>query len=171
MDEQTMEIVEPTFTVDDDGKADWAVTKVLEAYAERDRLLDLIETKRSELDAKEQSIKDRCERETEWLISQLHNYMATVPTKKTATQESYKLLSGTIVAKKPKVDVAAGDGLLDWLLDNRPDLVKVDRRADWAKVKSLVKEVADGCYVLEDTGEIVDGIIKKEIPGKFEVRK
>lgn len=169
--DENMEIVETGFTIDDDGKADWAVTKVLEAYAERDRLLALVDEKRSELDVKEQSIKDRCDRETEYLVSQLHDYIGRVPTKKTATQESYRLLSGTIVAKKPKVDVAAGDGLLEWLCENRPELVKVDKKPDWAAVKKLVKEANDGYFVLGDTGEIVEGIVKKEIPEKFEVKR
>lgn len=164
------EEAEERFEIDNDEKADWAVRKVLEAYEERDRLLALVGAERTRLMQKEADINERCEAQTAYLLQLLEEYMGGVKKRSTATQDTYQLLNGTLRYKKPKVDVSAGDGLTEWLETNRPDLLKIDKKPDWAKVKKMVKKVGEGCYTLEDSGEIIDGIVEKEIPGKFEVR-
>lgn len=159
------------FAVDNDEKADWAVRKVLEAYEERDRLLALVGAERTRLLQKEADINEECEKKTAYLLGLLEEYMNSgIKTRSTDTQSTYKLLNGTLRYKKPKVDVAAGDGLTEWLCEHRPELVKVDKKPDWAAVKKLVRKVGEGCFTLADSGEIVDGVIEKEVPGKFEVK-
>lgn len=158
------------FEIDNDEKADWAVRKVLEAYEERDRLLSLIASERTRLIEKEANVNNECEGRTAYLLELLEEYMGTVKTRSTDTQETYKLLNGTLRYKKPRVDVSAGDGLTEWLEQNRPELLKVDKRPDWAAVKKLVKKVGDGCFILADSGEVVNGITEKETPGKLEVK-
>lgn len=169
MDEEE---AEERFDIDNDEKADWAVRKVLEAYEERDRLLALVGAERVRLTLKETEINDNCEAQTAYLLQQLEEYMNSgIKVHTTDTQKTYKLLNGTLRYKKPKVDVSAGDGLTDWIKSNRPDLLRVKEEVDWAKVKKLVKKVGDGCFTLADSGEIVDGIVEKELPGKFEVKE
>lgn len=168
--DEEMAVEEQGFVIDSDEKADWAARKVKEEAEERDRLLALVNAERERLDAKEEEIKRRYEQKTEFLTTQLLSYMKTVKTRDTATQSKYELLNATLVYKKAKVDVQPGEGLVDWLKANRPELVKVTEAPDWAAVKKLVNQLGEGVYVLSDTGEILDGIVPKEIPGKFEVK-
>lgn len=158
------------FVIDDDSKADWAARIILEEAEERDRLLALVKAERERLDAKEEEIRRRYEQKTEYLSGQLLSYMAEAKTRDTATQKSYKLLNATLVYKKAKMDVAPGDGLVDWLEANRPEFVKVEKKPDWAAVKKHVTQIGEGVYALDDTGEILEGIVPKEVPGKFEVK-
>ena len=158
------------FIVDNDEKADWAARIVKEEYAERDRLLALVESERKRLDAREKEIREKYERKTEYLETQLLSYMASVETRYTPTQSTYALLNAKLVYKMPKMDIQPGEGLVDWLEANRPELVKVEKKPDWAAVKKNVIMLNDGVYAMSDTGEIVDGIVPKEVPGKFEVK-
>lgn len=169
MEEITEEGKKP-FIVDNDEKADWAARVVKEEAEERDRLLALVESERKRLDAKEEEIRKRYEQKTEYLETQLISYMATVKTRDTPTQSSYALLNAKLVYKKPKVDIQPGEALVGWLEANHPELVKVEKKPDWATVKKKVVVLNGGVYAMGDTGEIIDGILPKEVPGKFEVK-
>lgn len=168
MEEETEE--KRPFEVVDDVTADWAARAVKEDYAERDRLLALVDAERERLDAKEKEIREKYARKVDYLETQLLAYMTTVKTRDTATQSSYTLLNAKLVYKKTKVDIQPGEGLVDWLKANRPELVKVTEAPDWAAMKKLVNQLGEGVYVLSDTGEILEGIVPKEVPGKFEVK-
>ena len=158
------------FIVDNDEKADWAARIVKEEYAERDRLLALVESERKRLDAREKEIREKYERKTEYLETQLLSYMASVEIRDTPTQSSYALLNAKLVYKKPKMDIQPGEALVGWLEANRPELVKVEKKPDWAAVKKSIVQIGEGVYAMSDTGEIVDGILPKEVAGKFEVK-
>ena len=165
-----MEEAERGFVIDNDSKADWAARIVLEEAEERDRLLALVKAERERLDEKENEIRRRYEQKTEYLSGQLLSYMETVKTRDTATQSTYALLNAKLVYKKPKVDIQPGEALVDWLEANRPEFVKVEKKPDWAAVKKHITQIGDGVYALDDTGEILEGIVPKEVPGKFEVK-
>ena len=158
------------FAVVDDITADWAARTIKEDYAERDRLLELVKAERARLDAREKEIKERYIRKTEYLESQLLSYMASVKTRDTATQSKYELLNATLVYKHPKTDLSPSDGLLAWLEENHPEFVKVTREPDWAGIKKHIIQLGEGVFAMQDTGEVVDGIVPKEVPGKFEVK-
>lgn len=164
------EEVQECFVIDNDSKADWAARVVKEEAEERDRLLALVKAERERLDEKEEEILHRYEQKTEYLTGQLLSYMATVKTRDTPTQSSYALLNAKLVYKKPKVDIQPGEALVGWLEANRPELVKVEKKPDWAEVKKNIVHLGEGVYAMSDTGEIVDGILPKEVPGKFEVK-
>lgn len=169
MEEITEEGKKP-FIVDNDEKADWAARVVKEEAEERDRLLALVKAERERLDAQEELILKRYEQKTGFLETQLLSYMATVKTRDTATQSTYALLNAKLVYKKPKVDIQPGEALVGWLEANRPELVKVEKKPDWATVKKSIVQIGEGVYAMSDTGEIVDGILPKEVAGKFEVK-
>ena len=168
--EEIIEEGKKPFIVDNDEKADWAARVVKEEAEERDRLLALVKSERERLDAREKEIKERYIRNTDYLETQLISYMATVKTRDTPTQSSYALLNAKLVYKKPKVDIQPGEALVGWLEANRPELVKVEKKPDWATVKKNIVQLEEGVYAMSDTGEIVDGILPKEVPGKFEVK-
>lgn len=158
------------FIVDNDEKADWAARTIKEEAEERDRLLELVKSERERLDAREAEIKERYIRKTENLESQLLSYMATVKTRDTPTQSTYALLNAKLVYKKAHTDIAPAEGLVDWLKANHPEFVRVKEEPDWGKLKKHISQIGEEVFTLVDTGEIIDGVTVKEIPGKFEVK-
>lgn len=173
MDEMKLydtEEVQEGFVIDNDSKADWAARIVKEEAAERDRLLALVKAERERLDAKEEEIRRRYEQKTDYLTGQLLSYMATVKTRDTPTQRTYALLNAKLVYKLPKMDIQPGEGLVDWLEANRYEFLKIEKKPAWADVKANTIQIGEGIFAMADTGEIVDGIVQKEVPGKFEVK-
>ena len=158
------------FEVVDDITADWAARAIKEDYAERDRLLALVDAERARLDAQEKEIREKYARKTDYLETQLLSYMTTVKTRDTDTQRTYTLLNAKLVYKKARTDIQPTEGLVAWLDENHPEFVKVERKPDWAGIKKHIVQIGEGVFAMEDTGEIVDGVTVKEIPGKFEVK-
>lgn len=159
------------FSIKTDDMADWAIGKIKEEKAEADRLLDLIKKKREDLEHQEQQIRDDYERRTSFLRMHLQMYMETVKAKETKTQKSYKLLSGSLVMKKPStVYVHDDEALVAWLEANGfGEQVKIKKTPAWADIKPILTS-SDGKVVIALTGEVVDGVTVQEVPGKFEVK-
>lgn len=169
MEEQKRE-----FVIDDDKKADWAISQIVTAEAERDRLINLAQSKIDDLTAAIDGIKTRCENDTAYLKSLLYEYFRTVKPKETKTQASYQLLSGKLVFKKPSLKIEHDeDKLIAYLKENDgAEFIKVKESVDWAGFKKNL--------TISDSGEIIDtgiGVIMandvchaEEVPGKFEVK-
>ena len=80
------------FVIDTDAKAGWALKKIAEARSDRDTWVAWYESKIKE-------IKEQTDFETMRLEMMLAEYFATVPHKKTKTQESYSLPGGKLILK------------------------------------------------------------------------
>lgn len=159
------------FIIDSDSKAEWALKKIREAEDEHTRLMSLIDQEQQSLDERKAAFDKALERETEYLKYALNQYMRTVPCKATKTQESYQLLSGKLIRKKPAVDYEVdNERLTNWLRENkRDDLLKVAPR--WADVKKLLTaDPVSGAATITDTGELVDGVTAIETPEKFTIK-
>ena len=119
------EINEETFTIADDSTAEWALRKVLEAKAEKDRLTELVKAEAAKLKTHQELIDKKYENSTGFLMAHLFRYFNTVEHKNTKTQETYQLLSGKLVFKKPKLEAnKSEDALLAWCKNNAPEYVK-----------------------------------------------
>lgn len=172
-DEEFIERETPEgFVVDTDAKANWALKKIKEEEGERDRLLAIIDEERKDLSKKEEKIRSKCDTSTGWLRMQLMNYFYTVPHKETKTQESYKLLDGSLVFKKPAVAIVKPDNdrLVAYLESaGREDLIETKKTAAWGEYKKTLTIADDGQVVSED-GEILDFIEVEEKAGEFNVK-
>lgn len=161
------------FSVNDDKAANWAIKKIKEKVAEADRLKAIIAAEREELAAKEQAINERLDNETKYLKSLLFTYFGTVAHKETKTQESYKLLDGNLIFKKPSQKLVPDkEKLLAYLkANNMPEFVKVKEEVDWASYKKEC-EISDGKAVNVQTGDILpdDIVTVEEDPGSFDVK-
>ena len=158
-----------TFEITDDGLAEWALKKVIEAKKEQKRLTDLITAERERLDLKQCEIDKRYENDTAFLLSKLNQYLNSVETKKTKTQESYRLLSGKLVRKFAKQKLVPNkEALLEWCKQNAPEFVKRTEEAMWADVKSKFV-IIDGGVICSDTGELVSCVSVEETPATFDV--
>lgn len=155
--------IEPEgFVIDTDAKAGWALQKIKEARADRDAWVKWYEDKIKE-------ITEQTDFNTMNLERMLAEYFATVPHKKTKTQESYSLPGGKLVLKTQNPEYKRDDKtVIDWLKANKmTDYVKVKEELAWADLKGATAAF-EGHIVTED-GEIVPGIEVIERDAKFVV--
>jgi hypothetical protein len=134
--------------------------------------MELIQAEREELNKKAEELSDHLESETGYLKSLLFKYFETVEKKETKTQQSYKLLSGSLVFKKPQIKIVKPEEtkLVEFMENNGYEkLVETKKSAKWADFKKEI-EIKDGQVILDDTGEVLDWIVTEEDPGRFEVK-
>ena len=155
---------EERFQVTDDQKADWCLRKIAEADAELERLTNWYER---QIKAAQENRDSR----VQYFTGLLQEYFSTVPAHETKTMSKYSLPSGDLVMTKAKADYTKADEekLLNWCLENDPDLVKVTTAPKWADIKKRLT-VVDGKAVDKETGMFVDGVEIEEKQGKFEAK-
>ena len=102
--------------------------------------------------------------------AKLEQYFATVPRKETKTQQSYKLPSGKLVRKAPRVTYKTDDqALVEWLkARGYTDYIKTTETPRWGDYKPKT-QVVGGEVVDIDTGEIVTGVQVVMAPEEFRV--
>ena len=150
------------FVIDTDAKAEWALTKIREARADRDRWVKWYEDKIAEITAQTDFNTMNLER-------MLAEYFASVPHKKTKTQESYTLPGGKLILKTQNPEYKRDDKtVIDWLKQNgQAQYVKVKEELAWSDLKAATA-IFEGHIVTED-GEIVPGVDVIERDAKFVV--
>ena len=161
------------FVVDSDVKANWCVKKIREAQAEAERLMAIIAEERADLDAKQKAIEEKLKNEVEHLKGLVYPYFETVEKKETKTQQSYKVLDGTLIFKKPSVKIVKPDNdaeLVDYLEINAPMFVETVKKPIWGEYKKNLQIAEDGSVVDTTTGEVVTFIKTEENEGSFDVK-
>lgn len=165
--------MDENFTITNDKTADWALIKIHEAEAERDRLIELAEEEIKDLTGRIEGLKEKCDNETKYLRSCLKMYFETVSSKETKTQKSYKLLAGTLVLKKATTKINHDDAkLLEYLeKTDGEDFIKVKKSVDWAEFKKGL-DIVDGKVVDTEYGSIIpdDVCSVEEVPEAFTVK-
>ena len=148
------------FVIDSDAKAGWALDKIREARADRDRWVKWYQDKIEEITA-------QTDFDTMNLERMLAEYFASVPHKKTKTQESYSLPGGKLVMKTQNPEYKRDDKtVIDWLKKNNGgEFIKVKEELAWSDLKAATAAF-EGHIVTED-GEIIPGIEIIERPEKF----
>lgn len=161
------------FKIDSDLLANWSIKKIKQETEEHDRLVEIAKGEIEELNRQIALLDKALENKTGYLKSKLQEYFMTVEHKETKTQESYKLLSGSLVFKKPSQKMVPDkDKLLAYVKEhNMPEFVKVKEEVDWAAYKKEC-EIADGKAVNIQTGELLpeDLITVEDVPGSFDVK-
>lgn len=160
------------FHITNDSCADWAVRKINEEREELDRLQKLALEQIDAINTKVLAAQNRYKSKTAYLTHCLAEYFQTVPHKTTKTTEKYRLLSGTLTLKKGGMKAAVNEEkLVPWLKQNgMTDFVKVKESAAWGDLKKRLT-FSNGVAMLEDTGEIVEGVTVDEQPDTFHVEK
>lgn len=168
--EEEMRAEKNEFTIDSDEMAEWALKKVLAAKKEKERLTALIDAEREKLDRKQEDIDKRYENDTSYLLYKLSEYFKTVEHKETKTQESYQLLSGKLVFKKPTVKLEQDkNALLNWCKTNAPEYVRTEQSVEWGQIKKCMRIVGES-VIYDATGEVVQGVAITETAGTFDVK-
>lgn len=162
--------VKDGFVIDNDSKAEWALSKIAEEQKELQRMTMTIDSIMTEYQFKKQQAEKKYDEKTQWITSQLMNYFEKVEGKKaTKTKISYSLPTAKLVKKIGGQEFNINDKeIVKWLKEsNRNDLVKVKESADWATLK---KEVTiKGSSVVTSDGEIVQGVEVIDKPDVFDI--
>lgn len=171
-DESYNDFVESeVFKITNDNAADWAIQKIREDIFERDRIISIAENKINELKNEIEEITREYDRKTSFLKSCLFDYFEKVDHRKTKTQESYKLLSGSLVMKKASNKIVKDDEtLVQYFIDNNmDDFIKTTKSPKWAEYKKRL-EINGDDVIDTETGEIIDAVSIEETPPKFDVK-
>lgn len=149
---------EQKFIVNDDGKAEWCLSKIAEETKETQRLINVCAEKIAEYQTKIRKFEEAHENKIEYLQGLLNGYFLTVPHKATKTMESYALPSGKLKLKYPAPKFEVDNLILaDYLSNNGlDDYLEVIPRAKWGEFKKTVAVVGD--KVVDTNGQIVDGV-------------
>lgn len=159
------------FVIDSDAKADWALKKIATEQKEYDRLKSLAEEEIAEIQSRFAYEKQRFDNSTNYLKGLLRNYFMTVEHKETKTQESYKLLNGSLVLKKATTKMVQDEKtLLEWLEKNNEDsFIETVKKPKWGEFKKNLT-IVDGKAVNNETGEVVDCISVEDVPEEFNLK-
>ena len=164
------EIVESEeFSIDNDHKAEWALRKIAEETIESQRYANVCDTVIAEYEFKKQKNKEQLDNKTSYLKQKLLEYFNSVEHKKTKTQETYKLPSGTLKLKYQSPECVRDDEtLLKWLKESdKNEYVKVKESVDWAELKKIAQ--INGDKALTGDGEIIEGVTVVERSPKFDI--
>ena len=167
------------FVIDSDRKAEWAINRIKEIAADKQKWLDFYT-------AKIEAVTDECDYKTANLTEKLREYFLTLDAaKETKTQFSYELPSGKLILKKSKYDfkITDEDKFTAAVAERLPKLMKTKTVAkpDWAEIKKRLELPPFGgspLFLTEDgeviplEGEVIplEGVEYKAEPEKFEVK-
>lgn len=161
------------FAVDTDSKAEWAIKKINERRAERDRLVKVCEEQIAEYRMKADAYKEKCERDVEYYIIQLEQYFQTVPHHVTKTMEKYALPSGNLILKQKAPEYKRSDTLAEELEAKGLDgFLKVKKSEDWAELKKIIQIIDGRAMAVTEDGEAIplDGVTVTPGGAVFEVK-
>lgn len=163
------EEIKEGFVIRDDNAAEWALQKIFDEKAELERLKALADSQIAVIMDKVEAAEKRFTSRTGYLKKALEEYMLTVKRKQSKTQESYRLLSGSLILKKPVVKIVKDDTkLLEYVKEHSPEYVKHTEAVDWAGFKKTL--TVSGDVVVDSNGEVVSCLDVEETPGEFMIR-
>jgi len=140
-----------SFVIDTDAKAEWALQKIREARADRDRFVKWYTDKIKE-------IKEQCDFNTMNLERMLKEYFDSVPHRETKTQSIYDLPSGKLFVKNQNQEYKHDDKtVIDWLKKNGGNqFIEVEESLKWGDLKKAGAVV--GGKMFDENGEEIPGI-------------
>lgn len=160
------------FTVDNDMKAEWVLSKIRRIRAdqkkEKDELARQMQFYQDQMDMIDRQADEEVTFFESMLIPYFAERMDSGFTKSTKTQTTYKLPSGKLVLKKQEPTYDRNNAeLLPWLKANRPELVNVEESPNWAELKKTITVVGEAATTKD--GEVIPGVKVTEREDKFEV--
>lgn len=170
-DDPDADVVE--WQIQSDLTADKMLKTIKRRQGDRDRLIKLAEDEIAELQKKIEAINSRYESSVGWIKTKLFDYFNRVSHKETKTQETYKLLNGSLVLKKESQKMSPDKvKLLDYCKNNNmSEFIKVKEEVDWATYKKEC-QIVDGQVINNQTGEVIpaDIIAVEDVPGEFGIK-
>lgn len=170
----TEELENESWRIKNDEEADWWIEVKEAELVEIRRLKMQLENKIAFYKEKLDKVEKEEKQIIEYRDFKLAEYFETLDEsqmKKTTTMHKYRLPSGELIKKFPGPEFKRNnDALAKWLEDNQLDeYVEVKKQAKWGELKKRTKVVGD-TVVLEDTGEIIEGVEVVERAPEFQVK-
>lgn len=159
------------FSIVSDLQAEWALKKLKKAKEEHDRLVALAQEEIADYNRQIAILDQQLESATSFLKGKLYEYFNTVEHKTTKTQESYKLLSGSLVMKKASTKISKPDDekLLNVLKSvDASEFIQAKEVPLWGEFKKTLTVTENG-NVVDQNGEILDIEVKEE-PAEFTIK-
>ncbi len=157
--------------INSDSKADWALRQIMQEQQEFERLKNIAAEQINNITEKIKTEEQKYNNMVNYLKSQLYSYFNSVPHKETKTQESYKLLSGSLVKKKASQKMVKDDEQLVSYLQNNQlnEFIKTTYKPNWEEYKKHL-EIVDGNVVDTVTGEIIEAVKVEYVPESFDIK-
>ena len=157
---------ENRYRITNDQEAEWAIKQIKNANEEKEKWTAFY-------DERKKAVKATCDLTIQNMESLLQSYFATVPHKKTDTQESYQLPGGKLVFKQQQPEYDRNDAeVIEWLQTKAGGkFVNMVPVLDWAAMKKTL--TVAGETVADADGQIIPGIkaIERDDVFKVELRK
>lgn len=166
--EEIPEEVKEDFVIDTPQKANWAIRVIKEERKRRDIFNETAELEIERLKQQIEKNNKKCDYNTGFLLSNLGEYMETLPTKKSKTLETFTLPEGKLKRKLARLFFEPNEKELVEYLKEEPEYIKVSKKADWAEFKKLLA-IKDNKVIRTDTGEILNCITIEEKPATFDI--
>lgn len=160
------------FKIDSDGLSEWALKKIRRNNEEVERLTRLANEEIEAIQDALTTATSSLNHSTEFLSGHLRAYFNTVKHKETATQESYKLLSGSLVMKKASQKVIKTDDaeLIKYLkASGQKEFIKTKEEPAWGDFKKNLV-INEDSVVDMATGEVIDCVKVEDVPEEFKVK-
>lgn len=142
-----------------DSAAEWAMRKIREARADRDRMVAWYKNAIA-------TIERQTDSNTYYLEQRLFEYFKTVPHKTTKTEESYTFPGGKLMLKQQEPEYKRDeDTVIAWLKKSKNErFVKVKETLDWSALKDACG-VANGQLIAGETVNEDGEIVQIVVPG------
>lgn len=160
------------FEIKDASTADWAISKIADERKRTEYFVKCAEDEIAKLKNQIAEMKEKCERNTNYLSGCLGKYLERdeVPKKKTTTQESVTLPAGKIIKKLPKIVYTMHDGgevtknknlntFISEIQELNADFIKTTKEVNWSELKKHIQADEGGNVIYKDTGEIVESLL------------
>lgn len=159
------------FYITDDLKADKLLRKIKKEREENERLNNICKLQISELEHEIAVINKKFKEEESYMESQLKHFFDTVVEpenkKETETQIKYKLFSGNLVLKKPPLKIKKDEEVLIKAYEGS-EFVSNYKKFRWGDFKKTLT-ITEGYEVVDENGEIVEGVEVYDEAERFEV--
>ena len=153
------------------GAAEWALKKILELRAARNREIAAAEESIAFYKAAIDRAEEKCAQREEYLTARLREWFDTQPKRELRASFAVDLPSGKLSRDKaPKLEyIRDAEKLSAFVRENAPEFLKITYSVDWAELKKHLT-VSDGVCTVDTTGEVVDGITVRELAPEFRIR-
>jgi hypothetical protein len=168
--EEEIEQLKSNILIDSPQYADWAIRRIKTLRNQRDKMMELYNTQKEQLERYRKSEEDRIGRNEEFWTYQLKGYFEQLKEQEviSSKQKSYKLPHGTIGTRKLPYKWDFSGVNIHELYEIDPELVKMEVKRQEAKSK--LEYVGDDKAVHKESGLIITGVRVDEQEDSFYVK-
>ena len=161
--------------IETDEDAEWLIETINNKLYEINRyeisLLNKIEAVKKKIEILKEE-KQRAIAKRDFYLGEYFETLPDMAKKISKTQEKYRLPSGSIIKKYPQPEYKRDETkLLEWTKANKlNDYIEVKESVKWGELKKITATSGKN-IIIEETGEIVEGVEAVERPPVIEFKE